>query len=88
MSKYIPFKYRKLTKAVNDFIRGLNPDQHYMNCYRVNAIWFYDNHNWLDVYYDSSQYCWTIHHIFGVDEFGKCKNFSQFKKVILNKLGV
>ena len=85
-NKHIPFRHRPLTKAVNNFIRTLNPDQHYLNCYRVEAIWFYDNHNWFKVYYSQGNFSWAIIHIFDNDEGGRCNNFRQLKKIVLDKI--
>lgn len=44
MSKDTPFRYRKKTKEICDFINNLKPDQHFVNCHRVEANWFITSH--------------------------------------------
>ena len=84
--KYIPFRYRKKTKEICDFIHNLNPDQHYLNCHRVEANWFITEHVWINVYCDSSSYYWNIMRIFGKGSFGRCKTMKEFKEKILELL--
>ena len=84
--KYIPFRYRKKTREICDFIRNLKPDQHYLNSYRVEANWFVTKYVWINIYCDSSSYYWNIVRITGKDTFGRCKTMSEFKNKILELL--
>ena len=87
MSKiHIPFKYHPKTKKVCEFIRSLNPDQHYINSHQTEAIWFFDKDNWFKIRYSASKIDWHIVHIFEKDEFGDCENIKQLKKITLEKL--
>lgn len=86
MSKDTPFRYRKKTKEICDFINNLKPDQHFGNCHRVEANWFITPHIWINIYCDSSSYYWNIRRIFGKDTFGRCKTMKEFKEKILELL--
>lgn len=83
---YIPFKYRKKTRELCDFIHNLKPDQHYLNSHRVEANWFVTEHIWINIYFDSNSYQWNIVRVFGKDTFGRCKTMIEFKNKILELL--
>lgn len=85
--KKLPFRFRPYTRKVNKFIRSLNPDQHYMNCYSVEAVWFYDKSSFFTLYFDyTNRFFWNIVRIVGQGEHGWCKSFKEIEKVVLEKL--
>lgn len=85
--KKLPFRFKPYTRKINKFIQSLKPDQHYMNCHRINAIWFYDKTAHFSLYFDeSNKFSWDIVRIGEQGEYGRCKTFKEMEKLVLEKL--
>lgn len=85
--KKLPFRFRPYTRKINKFIQSLKPDQHYMNCYSVEGVWFYDKSSFFSLYFDeSNNFYWNIVRIVGQGENGRCKSFKEMEKLVLEKL--
>jgi hypothetical protein len=85
--KKLPFRFRPYTRKVNKFIKSLNPDQHYMNCYSVEAVWFYDKSSFFTLYFDyTNRFFWDIYRVGKKGEFGFCESFKEVEEVVLEKI--
>lgn len=85
--KKLPFRFKPYTRKINKFIQSLKPDQHYMNCYSVEGVWFYDKSSFFKLYFDyTNRFFWEIYRVGEKGESGVCVSFKEMEKLVLEKL--